>query len=199
MNKRVLLNRLYAEYAEDPAFRHMAVKVRGVVHGDGPTDPRLMFVGEAPGAYEDKQGKPFVGASGQFLNELLESVAIKRSEVFITNAVKYRPVTGRNTNRPPTEQERWNSVRYLRKEHAILGHPPIVILGKHARDVTAKLDGSYIKNIGDPADGMVVGEWFQMDGYWMLPLHHPAYGIYQRGNRPIMFEQFKAVLNPPKV
>jgi uracil-DNA glycosylase len=189
--RRILLNRLYAAYAYDLNFMHLRERV---VKGAGPTYPKLMFVGEAPGENEAKKGIPFIGASGQFLNELLGSVGLDRSEVFITNCVKLRPPG----NRDPTDKERHDSIPYLRKEHDILGRPPIVMLGKHARKATALLRRGTV--IGED---MVVGEWIWMEarggGYPMLPLHHPAYGIYQRANRPMMFEQFKAVLQADEV
>lgn len=188
--RRILLRRLYQEYAEDPAFAAVRAEARDVlVPGDGPMSPRLMFVGEAPGAREAKLRKPFVGASGELLQEMLDSVGIGRSEVFITNVVKYHP----KENRDPTAQEDHAGYPYLRREHALLGRPPIVVLGRHAR---ASLTGDSIGN------GLALGVWFWMvrsdgSGYPLLPLHHPAYGIYQRANRPKMFEQFRAVLEPP--
>lgn len=209
--RRILLNRLYDRYAVDPSFAHMRPHVFGMVPGIGPISPRLVFVGEAPGSNEDKHGRPFIGASGQFLNELLESVGLKREEVFITNTVKYRPVVVRDVtrpydkkprmsknNRPPTEQEKLASIPYLRREMEILGMPPIVILGKHAKSAMAQLPPRGYP-LGDIEDGMKLGEWTTVFGVPMLPLHHPAYGIYQQANRPMMFDMFKAVLNPPKV
>jgi uracil-DNA glycosylase family 4 len=144
-----------------------------------------MFIGEAPGAREAKLRKPFVGLSGEFLNEMLASVGIERSEVFITNVVKYRPLS----NRDPEDAEVWAGIPYLRMEHRILGRPPMVFLGRHARNtLTGQLKGH------------PVGKWFwaEMDGgFPVLPLHHPAYGIYQKSNRPMMMQQFQAVLRVP--
>jgi uracil-DNA glycosylase family 4 len=183
------LRGIYQDYAADVRFAQVRAEADGVlVKGNGPTRPRLMFVGEAPGAREASLRRPFVGASGKFLDELLASVGIDRSEVFITNVVKYRP----RQNRNPTDAECQAGIDYLRREHVALGLPPIVMLGKHARNT---LTGAL--------SGHPVGEWIWMDrgngrGYGLLPLHHPAYGIYQRANRPMMFEQFKAVLTPPE-
>lgn len=196
--RRVLLNRLYADYAADPAFAHMLTRARGVVPGDGPTDPRLLFVGEAPGSNEDKQGRPFIGASGRFLAELLASVGIARSEVFITNTVKIRPVSAEGRNRPPSDNEKKNSIPYLRRELALLGNPPVVVLGKHAKGAMAHISPHGTK-LGDPTLNMHIGEWTTSLGVPMLPLHHPAYGLYQQANRPMMFEMFKAVLTPPRM
>lgn len=187
--KRVRLNRLYAEYAEDKRFVHLRAEDNPLVPGDGPTDPCIMFVGEAPGAREARMRKPFVGASGAFLDELLASVDLPRDKVFITNVVKYRPPN----NRDPWDEEVKAGIGYLRWEHRILGCPPIVMLGKHARKT--------VEHGYKLPEGLVIAQWFWMEadgGFPVLPLYHPAYGIYQRANRPIMFEQFREVLNAPK-
>lgn len=209
VGRRTLLNRLYGAYEADPAFAHMLAHTNGVVPGDGPTRPRLVFVGEAPGGNEDKHRKPFIGASGRLLNEMLESVGLLRGEVFITNTVKIRPVNAHETtsaagkartmlsNRPPTDAEKAASIPYLRKEMGLLGHAPIVVLGKHARGAMGQLlrPGT---PLGDPALNMKLGEWTTALGTPMLPLHHPAYGVYQERNKPMMFEMFKAVLRAPQ-
>lgn len=184
---RLLLRRVYRQYEADPAFARVRIEAdRVFVPGDGPMRPRLMFIGEAPGSREAKLRKPFVGQSGEFLNEMLASVGIERTEVFITNVVKYRPLG----NRDPEDSEVWAGIPYLRLEHRVLGRPPMVFLGRHARNT---LRGAMA--------GHPVGKWFwvQMDGgFPVLPLHHPAYGIYQRANRPMMIEHFKAVLHVPR-
>lgn len=184
--RRILMRRLYMKYAEDRAFMRVRSEADGVmVPGDGPIRPRLMFVGEAPGAREAKLRRPFVGASGELLGDMLKSVFIARSEVFVTNVVKYRPLG----NRDPSEEEVYAGLPYLRREHRILGRPPMVLLGKHAKNT-----------LGGALNGWPVGKWFWMEadgGFPVLPLHHPAYGIYQRSHRPMMFQQFRAVLEPP--
>lgn len=186
--RRIMLRRLYARYAADSTLAGVRNEAKGVlVPGDGPMYPRLMFVGEAPGAREAALRKPFVGASGNFLNELLESVGLNRTEIYITNVVKYRP----HLNRDPTDAEVHAGIPYLRREHRIIGRPPMVMLGKHARKT---VEEEYRLPMG-----LTVGEWFTLkDGTHVLPLYHPAYGIYQRSNRPLMFEQFKKVLDAPE-
>jgi DNA polymerase len=111
---------------------------------------------------------------------MLESVGIERSEVFITNVVKYRP----RNNRDPEPAEVEAGRAYLWREHALLDYPPLVALGRHAANA-----------VGATA----LGEWSYVGGSFapVLYLRHPAYGIYQRSNRPLMFEQFKAVLEVP--
>jgi uracil-DNA glycosylase family 4 len=187
--RRVLLNRLYRRYAEDPAFSVLRQGDNPLVPGTGSLFPRLFFIGEAPGRREATHRRPFVGASGELLDEMLTSVGLHRDDVFITNTVKYRPTEGKS-NRTPTDAEVYASLPYLRAEHRLLGLPPLVALGKHAKRV-AERDYKL-------PHGLTIGKWFWMnDGYPILPLYHPAYGIYQRANRPLMFDQFKAVLTPP--
>jgi uracil-DNA glycosylase len=185
---RVLLRRLYAAYAQDKRLAHLRVGDNPVVPGDGPVRPRLLFVGEAPGANEARLVRPFVGASGALLNEMMDSVGLSRDDVFVTNVVKYHPPD----NRDPTDEEVRVGIQYLRREHRLIGCPPIVMLGKHARRT---VEAGYKLPLG-----LVIGQWFWMKadgGFPVLPLYHPAYGIYQRANRPLMFQQFKAVLEPP--
>lgn len=192
--RRVLLRRVYASYRHDPALGRVRREGGGTfVAGDGPMSPRLMLVGEAPGENEAKQRRPFVGASGRFLDELLASVELSRSEVFVTNVVKYRPVDKLGKNRPPTNDEVAAGIPYLRKEHRLLGMPPMVMLGKHSRK---SVEWGYRLS-----EGLRIGEWFWMSadgGFPVLPLYHPAYGLYQHSNRPMMFRQFQAVLAPPR-
>lgn len=193
MSKRVSLNRLYAAYAEDPALVHLLPGSNGVVPGDGPTEPLLVFVGEAPGRQENRQRKPFVGSSGRFLDEMLASVRLPRDRVFITNAVKIWPHDETGHNRTPTEAELQASIPYLRKEHRILGSRPLVVLGKSALKATARLPYRNLQ-LGPPELGMERGEWNTALGVPMLPLYHPAYGVYQQANRPMMFDMFRKVL-----
>ena len=185
--RRILLGRLNARMAEEPAWAGIRATGANFVPGDGPTFPRLMFVGEAPGKQEDKARRPFVGASGRLLTEMLESVGLRREDVYITNVVKYRPD---KFNRDPTDEERHAGLGWLRKEHRIIGRPPIVLLGKHARN--------YLTGV---LAGHPVGKWLWMQwdgGYPVLPLHHPARALYQASMRPLLFDQFKAVLAPPQ-
>lgn len=192
--RRLLLRRVYAQYRRLPALDRVRREAEGTfVAGDGPMSPRLMLVGEAPGEHEATHRKPFVGASGKFLDELLTSVGLTRAEVFVTNVVKYRPVDSRGKNRPPTNDEVAAGIPCLRKEHKLLNLPPMVMLGKHSR---RSVEWAYRLS-----HGLTIGEWFWMNadgGFPVLPLYHPAYGLYQHSNRPMMFRQFQAVLKPPR-
>lgn len=102
------------------------------VLGEGPVPCKVMFIGEAPGKEEDEQGRPFCGASGKKLNRLMEAAGIKRSEVYITNAVKQRPPN----NRKPTIQEIKSHRKYLKSEIQKVSPIYIVTLGKTALEST---------------------------------------------------------------
>ncbi len=99
-----------------------------VVFGDGNIQSKVVFIGEAPGADEDAQGKPFVGRAGRYLNDVLKEVGLPRSEIYITNVVKCRPPE----NRTPTLEEIQKCIPYLIKEIEILNPKMIVLLGKTA-------------------------------------------------------------------
>ena len=99
---------------------------KNAVPGEGPSDAELLFIGEGPGFHENEQGRPFVGAAGRFLDELLTSINLKRSEVFITNVVKCRPPG----NRDPQTEELAACSNYLDRQIHALNPKVIVTLGR---------------------------------------------------------------------
>ncbi len=100
------------------------------VPGEGPEDAEVMFIGEAPGFHEDRQGRPFVGASGHFLDELLEEIGLKREDVFITNVVKCRPPG----NRDPKPDELKACAPYLERQIEMIKPKVIVTLGRFSME-----------------------------------------------------------------
>src|SRR6266498_1368653 len=113
------------------------------VFGEGPVDARLMFIGEAPGAQEDKAGRPFVGPAGKLFNEALEEAGIDRSEVYVTNTVKHRPWvagrSGRQKNRAPKQSEINACRQWHVREIALVRPEMIVCLGaKAAQEILGK-------------------------------------------------------------
>src|SRR4030042_1847226 len=96
-----------------------------VVPGDGAENAAIAFIGEAPGWHEDQQGIPFVGPAGQFLNQLLASINLKREQVYITNVIKTRPPA----NRDPLPQEILNCRQWLDRQLAVIRPRMIVTLG----------------------------------------------------------------------
>lgn len=130
------------------------------VPGEGPANATLMFVGEAPGFHEDRQGRPFVGASGNLLQEMLASIGLRRSQVFITNVVKCRPPENRDPE--PLEVEACSP--YLDRQIALIQPKIIVTLGRHS--LNRFLPGQSITRVHGQAkrQGDVV----------IMPMFHPA-------------------------
>ena len=102
MDKQKALDNLAAEIIKDKICPDLAAQATQLVMGDGNADADIVFIGEAPGKNEDLQGKPFVGAAGKFLDEMLAAAGLQRQDVYITNIVKYRPPN----NRDPLPEEK---------------------------------------------------------------------------------------------
>jgi len=149
------------------------------VPGEGPADARVMFIGEGPGAQEDLTGRPFVGSAGKLLTELLGSIGLDRSSVFITNIVKCRPPNNRLPRK--TEIETCVSL-YLQPQIRIINPKIIVPLGTPA-----------IKTLmGDDYSARSVhGKVFRKEGRFFLPLFHPAAALYDVRLKDTMFEDVK--------
>lgn len=147
------------------------------VPGEGPADARIMFIGEAPGFHEDRQGRPFVGAAGQFLEELLALAGLRRSDVFIANVVKHRPPN----NRDPEPDEIAACSGYLERQIAAIDPRVIVTLGRFS--MARWFAGERITRIhGQP-------RW--IGGRMIVPMLHPAAALHQPQNRPLIEADFR--------
>jgi DNA polymerase len=140
------------------------------VPGEGPEDADIMFVGEAPGFHEDQQGRPFVGAAGQFLEELLESIGLTREDVFITNVVKCRPPG----NRDPLPQEISACEAYLDRQIELIDPVVVVTLGRF----------SMARAFPKARISRVHGETRKIDGIVYYPMYHPAAALHRPSLRP---------------
>ena len=139
-----------------------------VVFGAGNADADLMFVGEAPGAEEDRQGLPFVGRAGAFLTELLEGIGLQREDVFIANVLKCRPPG----NRDPQPEEIGSCRPYLEKQVGLIQPRVIATLGNFATKLLTANPTGITKVRGMPQEHLIGGRWV-----FMLPLFHPAAGL----------------------
>src|ERR1700760_4995624 len=115
-DKDQLLESIKEEIIKQKICPDLAASATQLVFGDGNADAELVFIGEAPGKNEDEQGKPFVGAAGKFLNEMLEMINLKREDIYITNIVKYRPPN----NRDPYPDEKQSFLKYLESQLEVL-------------------------------------------------------------------------------
>jgi len=132
-----------------------------VVYGTGNADADLMFIGEGPGYYEDKQGEPFVGAAGQLLNRMLEEIGVRRSDVYIANVIKCRPPG----NRDPLPEEVDACTPWLREQIALIEPRVIVTLGNFATRFMLDKPVSISR---------VRGQRFPLEGRTVIPTFHPA-------------------------
>lgn len=177
--KQQLLDELKARIEKDDPTPELRKGATQLVFGDGNTDAEIVFIGEAPGKNEDEQGKPFVGAAGKFLNEMLEMISLKREDIYITNIVKYRPPN----NRDPEPDEKEKFLPYLQEQLDIIGPKLIVTLGRHSMDVL--LPGLKISQVhGQP-------KRFKDRVY--LPLFHPAAALYNGGMRQTLIDDFALI------
>jgi len=135
------------------------------VPGEGAANASIVFIGEGPGFYENEQGRPFVGAAGKFLDELLTTAGLKRQEVFIGNVVKCRPPG----NRDPMPEEIAACSEYLDRQIAAINPKVIVTLGRYSM-------GKFLPNAKISA---VHGQAFQVNGRLIVPMYHPAAALHQ--------------------
>ncbi len=161
--------------------KHPLYEGANFVPGEGNPDADILFVGEAPGQKEDEQGKPFVGAAGKFLAEMLEIIGLKRDDVFITNIVKQRPPD----NRDPLPEEITAHWPLLEKQIAIINPKIIVMLGRHSMSRLLPDVGTISKIHGQP--------FRRKDGRVYLPLYHPAAALYNGGLRDTLIADFKKI------
>lgn len=152
--------------------------------GEGPVNAKIMIIGQAPGAKEDKVGRPFVGRAGQFLNQLLKIAKIERKKVFLTAPVHCFPPK----NRKPTKKEIEACLPYLRKQIEIISPQKFILLGEVAFSVFfPKKELSSFR-----------GEWVKKDGKEYFPTYHPAAGMRFPRIRKILEEDFKKIKNSIK-
>lgn len=151
-----------------------------VVFGSGNTKAQLMFVGEAPGADEDAQGLPFVGAAGQLLTKIIESIGLNREEVYIANVLKCRPPS----NRKPAPQEIHNCQPYLEEQIRMVSPRIICALGTFAAQTLLKTEKSI---------SQIRGKFFDSHGAKLIPTFHPAYLLRNPGDKRLVWEDMKKI------
>ncbi len=147
------------------------------VPGEGPEDAEIMFIGEGPGFYENEQGRPFVGAAGKFLSELLAAIQLKREDVFIANVVKCRPPG----NRDPEPDELEACDKYLERQIAAINPRIIVTLGRISMG----------KFFPDARISSIHGQARWVNGRLVVAMYHPAAALHQPALRPTLENDFK--------
>lgn len=153
-----------------------------VVPGEGSAKAEIMFIGEGPGKNEDELGRPFVGAAGKLLDKLIESIGLKRADVYIANVVKCRPPQ----NRDPLPKEVDFCRKWLDKQVEIIKPKIIVLLGRHSMD-RFLLNQKISLDHGKPK---------RKDGQVYFPIYHPAAALYRNSLLEDLQKDFKKI---PKI
>ena len=149
------------------------------VPGEGPADAPIIFIGEGPGYHEDRQGRPFVGPAGRFLDELLASIGFKREEVFIANMVKCRPPD----NRDPVPAEIAACSKYLDRQIELIKPKLVVTLGRF----------SMARYFPNESISRARGKLRKVDGISVYPVMHPAAALHRQELKKVIEEDFKAI------
>lgn len=177
--KQFQLDQIAAEIVNNNVCPDLAKTATQVVFGEGNPDADIVFIGEAPGKNEDIQGRPFVGAAGKFLNEMLATIGMERADIYITNIVKYRPPN----NRDPLPSEKAAFLPYLKRQLEVIEPKLVVTLGRHSMD--SLLPGLKISQVH--------GQLKRYGGLVYMPLFHPAAALYNGGLRQTLLDDFAAI------
>lgn len=146
------------------------------VAGEGPTTASIMFIGEGPGFHENEQGRPFVGAAGKLLEELLGTIGMQRTQVFITNIVKCRPPG----NRDPEPEEIQACDNYLERQIQAINPRVIVTLGRYSM-------GKFMPNA---KISVIHGQAMRIKGRLIVAMYHPAAALHQRSLLSVIQDDF---------
>lgn len=181
--KRRLLDALRERHDTECPHCTVVTSHTRTVFGEGNPDARLMFVGEAPGAEEDKTGRPFVGRAGQLLEKIIAAMGMRREDVYIANVLKSRPPN----NATPTSSEAAMCGPYLLEQIRIIEPEVIVTLGKPAAQLLLETN---------EAMGRMRGRWHEYDGVPVMPTFHPAYLLrsYTPENRAMVWSDMQQVM-----
>lgn len=166
-----------------PELCPLFTAAKNVVPGEGNPDTDILFIGEAPGKNEDEQGRPFVGAAGKLLDQLIASIGLKRNDIFIANIIKHRPPN----NRDPLPEEIKAYGPWLEEQIKVINPPLIVTLGRFSMEFLLGPGLSITKVHGQPK---------RRNGRVVMPMYHPAAALYRGDLRPALAADFQKI---PKV
>jgi DNA polymerase len=173
---------------ESPLYEYRTTNKYVPVIGEGSHDAKIMFIGEAPGKNEALTGRPFCGASGRVLDQMLESIGLDRKSVYVANIVKDRPPD----NRDPTPKEIALYSPFLKRQVEIIQPAVIATLGRFSMTYILTLFDFKEK---DQPIGKMHGQVLQGKANYgtihVVPLYHPAVALYNGGTRSILKEDFQ--------
>jgi uracil-DNA glycosylase len=179
MSKQQQLDDIKQKIITDKITPDLAEGATQLVFGVGNPDADIVFIGEAPGKNEDLKGEPFVGAAGRFLDEMLEMIGLKRTDIYITNIVKYRPPN----NRDPYPDEKTDFMPYLESQLEVIQPKLVVTLGRHSLNCF----------LPDLQISKVHGQPKRYKNRVYLPLFHPAAALYNGAMRQTLIDDFALI------
>ncbi len=192
------LDALRARYDRDAPHQHFVTDHTKIVFGEGDPQARLMFIGEAPGADEDRTGRPFVGRAGQLLEKMIIAMGLSRETVYICNVLKTRPPN----NQTPTIEEARRCAPYLREQIRIVAPEAIVTLGLPASRLLLETSSSMRQMRGrwasyPPGGGGEAQEPEQASRTSVMPTYHPAFLLrsYTPENRAKVWADLRLVMD----
>lgn len=188
--KQEQLDAIAQQITVDAVAPELAEQATQLVFGEGNPEASVVLIGEAPGKQEDIQGKPFVGASGKFLSEMLEMIGMKREDIYITNIVKYRPPD----NRDPSPAEKKAFLPYLQSQLEVIQPKIVVTLGRHSMNCFLP-DLQISKVHGQPKRVRLSLKVDSADtlSVVILPLYHPAAALYNPLQRQTLIDDFALI------
>jgi DNA polymerase len=178
-DRAVKLHNIAKQIADDKVTPELAESATQLVFGVGNPNADIVFIGEAPGKNEDLKGEPFVGAAGKFLDEMLEMIGLDRSDIYITNIVKYRPPN----NRDPLPDEKQAFMKYLESQLEVIQPKLVVTLGRHSLNCF----------LPDLQISQCHGQPKRYKGRVYLPLFHPAAALYNGDMRQTLIDDFALI------
>jgi uracil-DNA glycosylase len=170
-----------------PAAKSLGTLRETMVFATGNPEARVMLVGEAPGYQEEKEREPFVGPAGQKMNDILKAMGISREEVYISNIVKFRPATPKQTtnNRKPSPEEMAACLPFVRAEIGIVKPECIIALGGTAAEGLLGLTGTVTS---------MRGPWHDFEGTPVRVTYHPSYLLQSGGSNPVKRQVWEDML-----
>ena len=180
---------------KSPLYQYRIQNKYYAVIGEGNHHAKIMFIGEAPGKNEAEKGKPFCGASGRILDELLSSVGIKREDVYITNIVKDRPPE----NRDPLPEEITVYGPFLDRQIEIIQPKIIATLGRYSMGyIFNKLGLDLLLKPISQMHGKIFEAEVSYGKIKVVPLYHPAVAVYNATTKDVLKEDFKVLFSYPQ-
>ena len=189
-DKQTQLDAIQQQIIDDDVTPELREQATQLVFGEGNPNADIVIIGEAPGKKEDELGQPFVGASGKFLDSMLEMIDLKREDIYITNIVKYRPPD----NRDPKPEEKKAFLPYLQSQLEVIQPKILVTLGRHSMNCFLP-DLQISKVHGEPKRVKLSLKSDKDDilEVIILPLYHPAAALYNPTQRQTLIDDFAVI------